>query len=238
MENTGTLPLPKAEDASNPRAGQDALMSASSCNICRHCTIKLTVLTQNPNPNLLKPCVSKSWNKWAESSEFHRGNEERHQDRSTRQVTSFCFHVSCLYKKIRVSHLWAISCSALWYFLQISTPLYPGAHKEQNAQSLAPPSCKTFHALTSPHSKTPPSFQKHHPYKQNVYKSKSSLNREKKTPKNQLQSVHTSKQASNDNSPHCKHTNTCCNCLLWKIRVPISSKTNWTRKAIPNSKFQ
>jgi len=60
MENTGTLPLPKAEDASNPRAGQDALMSASSCNICRHCTIKLTVLTQNPNPNLLKPCVSKS----------------------------------------------------------------------------------------------------------------------------------------------------------------------------------
>lgn len=151
---------------------------------------------------------------------------------------SFCFHVSCLYQKIRVSHLWAISCSALWYFLQISTPLYPGAHKEQNAQSLAPPSCKTFHALTSPHSKTPPSFQKHHPYKQNVYKSKSPLNREKKTPKNQLQSVHTSKQASNDNSPHCKHTNTCCNCLLWKIRVPISSKTNWTRKAIPNSKFQ
>jgi len=60
MQNPGTLPLPKAEGASNPRAGQHALMSTSSCNICRRCAIKLTVLTQNPNPNLLKPCVSKS----------------------------------------------------------------------------------------------------------------------------------------------------------------------------------
>jgi hypothetical protein len=68
-------------------------------------------------------------------------------------------------------------------------------------------------------------------------KSKSPLNKEKRNPKNQLQSVRESKRASNDNSPHCKHTTTCCNCLLWKIRVPISSKPTEQEKQfqIPNS---
>ncbi len=84
----------------------------------------------------------------------------------------------------------------------------------QRAECTIP--CTTFLQTLQETMHSLPHIPKLHPHSENTTptnktsaKSKSSLNKEKKKPKNQLQSVRTSKQASNDNSPHCKHTTTC-----------------------------